>query len=63
VNIRRETQDGTLRTSVYNKSTYFILSDNRIVGAGKTNLGKESVSNPAIKEMILEKATLYKKTC
>jgi hypothetical protein len=41
VNIRRETQDGTLRTSVYNKSTYFILSDNRIVGAGKTNLGKE----------------------
>lgn len=63
VNIRKELQDGTLRTSVYNKFNYFVLSDDRIVGSGKTNLGKESITSEAIKEQILEKAVLYKKQC
>jgi hypothetical protein len=63
VNVRKELQDGTLRSSVYNNSNYFVLSDNRIVGSGKTNLGKESVTDPKIKEAILAKAITYKKTC
>jgi len=63
VNIRKELQDGTLRISTYNKSEYFVLLDNRILGSGKTNLGKETVTDPTIIKNILMKATLYKKTC
>ena len=63
VNVRKELQDGTLRTSVYNKANYFVLLDGRIVGSGKTNLGKESISDPKIKEAILAKAVTYKKEC
>jgi len=63
VNVRKELQDGTLRSSVYNNSNYFVLLDNRIVGSGKTNLGKESITDPKIKEAILDKAITYKKTC
>jgi alkylated DNA repair dioxygenase AlkB len=63
VNVRKELQDGTLRSSVYNNSNYFVLLDNRIVGSGKTNLGKESITDPKIKEAILAKAVTYKKTC
>jgi len=63
VNVRKELQDGTLRSSVYNNSNYFVLLDNRIVGSGKTNLGKESITDPKIKEAILAKAITYKKTC
>lgn len=63
VNVRKELQDGTLRSSVYNGSNYFVLSDNRIVGSGKTNLGKESITDEKIKEAILAKAITYKKTC
>jgi hypothetical protein len=37
--------------------------DNKILGSGTTNLGKESVSDPKIKEEILAKAITYKKTC
>jgi hypothetical protein len=63
VNIRKELQDKTLRISTYNKSEYFVLSDGRILGSGKTNLGKETVTDPDIKKKILMKAVLYKKTC
>jgi hypothetical protein len=63
VNVRKELQDKTLRISTYNKSEYFVLSDDRIVGSGKTNLGKETVTDPDIKKKILMKAVLYKKTC
>ena len=63
VNVRKELQDGTLRVSIYNNAKYFVLSDNRIVGSGSSNVGKESVTNPIIKEAILAKAITYKKTC
>jgi adenosyl cobinamide kinase/adenosyl cobinamide phosphate guanylyltransferase len=63
VNVRKELQDGTLRVSVYNKANYFVLLDGRIVGSGKTNLGKESITDPKIKEAILAKAVTYKKEC
>jgi hypothetical protein len=63
VDIRKELQDKTLRVSTYNKSEYFVLLDGRILGSGKTNLGKETVTDPKIKEQILDKAVLYKKTC
>jgi hypothetical protein len=62
-NIRKELQDGVLRTSDFNNSIYFVLSNNKILGSGKTNLGKESVQNASIKEQILAKAILYKKSC
>lgn len=62
-NIRKELQDGTLKVSTYNNSNYFVLSDNRVVSSGKTTLGKESVTDPKIKEMILDKAVKYKKDC
>ncbi len=63
VDVRKELQDGTLRTSIYNKANYFVLLDGRIVGSGKTNLGKESITDPKIKEAILAKAVTYKKEC
>ena len=63
VDIVIATQDGTLKISTYNNSKYFVLSDNRILGSGKTNLGKESVTDPDIQKKILMKAILYKKTC
>jgi hypothetical protein len=63
VNIRKELQDGTLRVSTYNNSEYFVLLDGRILGSGKTNLGKETVTDPKINEQILDKAVLYRKTC
>lgn len=63
VNIRKELQDGTLRSSVYNNSNYFVLLDGKVLGSGKTNLGKESIIDPKIKEDILAKAITYKKTC
>ena len=63
VDIKKEYQDKTLRISTYNKSEYFVLSDGRILGSGKTNLGKETVTDPDIKKNILMKAILYKKTC
>lgn len=61
--VRKELQEGTLRVSTYNKSKYFVLLDNRIVGSGTTNLGKESVKDPKIIESILATAVTYKKTC
>jgi hypothetical protein len=63
VDIIIATQDGTLKISTYNNSKYFVLSDNRILGSGKTNFGKESVTDPDIQNKILMKAILYKKTC
>lgn len=63
VNVRKELQDGTLRISTYNNSDYFVLSDGRIVGSGKTNLGKESINDSVIQEKILAKAVLHKKQC
>jgi len=63
VSIRKELQDGTLRTSVYNGSNYFVLLNGKVLGSGKTNLGKESVTDSKILESILSKAVIYKKTC
>jgi len=63
VNVRKELQDKTLRSSIYNGANYFVLSDDRIVGSGKTNLGKESITDNTIKEKILAKAVTYKKEC
>ena len=63
VTVRKELQDGTLRVSSYNEANYFVLSDGRIVGSGKTNLGKESITDSKIKEKILAKAVLHKKQC
>jgi hypothetical protein len=33
------------------------------MGSGKTNLGKESITDPSIKEKILAKAVTYKRNC
>jgi hypothetical protein len=63
VDIKIAYQDGTLRISVYNNNKYFVLSDNKILGSGKTNLGKETVTDPKIKQEILDKAVLYKPKC
>jgi hypothetical protein len=63
VNIRKELQDGNLRISVYNNNKYFVLSNNKILGSGKTNLGKDTVTDPKIKQEILDKAVLYKPKC
>jgi hypothetical protein len=63
VDIKIAFQDGTLRISVYNNNKYFVLSNNRILGSGKTNLGKETVTDPKIKQEILDKAVLYKPKC
>lgn len=63
VDIKIAFQDGTLRISVYNNNKYFVLSNNKILGSGKTNLGKETVTDPKIKQEILDKAVLYKPKC
>ena len=63
VDIKIAFQDGTLRISVYNNNKYFVLSNNKIFGSGKTNLGKETVTDPKIKQEILDKAVLYKPKC
>ena len=63
VDIKMAYQDGTLRISVYNNNKYFVLSNNKILGSGKTNLGKETVTDPKIKQEILDKAVLYKPKC
>jgi len=61
--IKMEYEDGTLRMSNFNKSNYYVLSDNTILGTGTTNLGKESVNNAETKQIILDRATPYKKSC
>lgn len=63
VDIKIAYQDGTLRISVYNNNKYFVLSNNKIFGSGNTNLGKETVTDPKIKQEILDKAVLYKPKC
>jgi predicted extracellular nuclease len=63
VDIIIATQDGTLKISTYNNSKYFVLSDNRILGGGATNFGKESVKDPNTQKKIIMTAILYKKTC
>ena len=63
VQVNIEVQEGIVRISSYNNVNYFVLSDNRIIKADKTDLGKETVSDPSIKEKILLKAVLYKPQC
>lgn len=58
--IKKELQDGTLRKSEWNGSIYFITSDNKIMGSGKTNLGKETIKDKNIIEKVLAKAVPYK---
>lgn len=55
-------QDGSLRQSEYNNSSYYILPDNSIIGTGKTNYGKASIKNQTIIDKIIETATSYKPT-
>ena len=55
--------DGNLRISLYNEAEYFVLSDNRIIKADKTDKGKETIKDPKIIMSILEKATPFKKNC
>ena len=64
MDIESEYRNGTLKVSLLpNDVKYFVLLDGRILGSGKTNLGKETVTDPKIKEQILDKAVVYKKTC
>ena len=63
VKIKKEARYGVLRTSAYNNSNYYVLSDNTILGAGKSNLGKETVKDSTIKERILAKVIAFKKNC
>ena len=63
VDIQIAIEDKTLKISTYNKNKYFVLSDDRILGSGKTNLGKETVTDPDIRKKIIMTAVLYKKTC
>ena len=63
VNIRKELQDGTLRMSNFDKSNYYILSDNTILGSGTTNLAKETIADAETKKIILDRATTYKPKC
>lgn len=63
VDIKMAKEDKTLKVSTYNNSKYFVLSDGRILGAGKTNLGKETVTDPDIRKKILMTAVLQKKKC
>ena len=63
VNIRKELQDGTLRMSNFDKSNYYVLSDNTILGSGTTNLAKETIADAETKRIILDRATTYKPKC
>ena len=63
VNARREIMNGTIRSSVYNGSIYFVLSDDRIIVSYGNNFGKESVKDPTIKAKLLARAVLYKSKC
>lgn len=63
VNVRQEIVAGTLRSSVYNGSVYFVLSDNRVVVSYGNNFGKESIKDPVIKAKVLARAVLYKSKC
>jgi hypothetical protein len=58
--IRKELREGKLRIGEYNNNNYFVLSNGKILGSGKTNLGKETISDPKIKEEILKNAIKYK---
>jgi hypothetical protein len=61
--IVKEKRNGTLRTSVSGEFNFFILSDNKILLSGKTNIGKEYIADPEMMQRILDKAVIYKKTC
>jgi hypothetical protein len=61
--IVKEKRNGTLRTSVSGGFNFFILSDNKILLSGKTNIGKEYIADPEMMQRILDKAVIYKKTC
>jgi hypothetical protein len=64
MDMESEYQNGTLKISVLpNGSKYFVLLDGRILDADPKNLGNESVTDPDMKDMILDKAVIYKKTC
>jgi hypothetical protein len=64
MDMESEYQNGTLKISVLpNGSKYFVLLDGRILDADPKNLGNENVTDPDMKDMILDKAVIYKKTC
>jgi hypothetical protein len=64
MDMESEYQNGTLKVSVLpNGSKYFVLLDGRILDANPKSLGNESVTDPDMKDMILDKAVIYKKTC
>jgi len=55
--------EGTLRESTYNNSKYFILPDNTIIGTGKTNFGKVTISDPQILQKIINSSVTTQKDC
>jgi hypothetical protein len=64
MDIESEYQNGTLKVSVLpNDVKYFVLLDDRILDADPKSLGNESVTDPDMRDMILDKAVVYKKTC
>ena len=64
MDIESEYQNGTLKVSVLpNDVKYFVLLDGRILDANPKSLGNESVTDPDMRDMILDKAVVYKKTC
>jgi hypothetical protein len=64
MDMESEYRNGTLKVSVLpNGSKYFVLLDDRILDADPKSLGNESVTDPDMKDMILDKAVVYKKTC
>jgi hypothetical protein len=57
--VRRSLQEGTLRTAEYNKTTYKILPDDRIISMAGTSIGKEVYIKPSTaRTSILEQAVL-----
>jgi hypothetical protein len=64
MDMQSEYQNGTLKISVLpNGSKYFVLLDGRILDANPKSLGNESVTDPDMRDMILDKAVVHKKTC
>ena len=61
--VRREIQSGKIKITTYGNTNYFVLSDNKIVSSAKATLGQEANLSKEIKEMILDKAVEYRKTC
>ena len=61
--VRKEIQNQTIRVTTYGNKNYFVLSDDSIVASDKATLGQKVNVSEDVKEMILDKAIEYRKTC